>query len=313
MNNQPGSDNSFVLAFDFGGTKVALATADVKRKILYRSELPTSQFVDGPSVLRAAIAEGQQLVERTRQDTGLELAGVGVATMGITLPDRVEMAPNVPGWESLRIPAEMAGAFADKPVGIENDVKVAALAEVERGALQGVDFGMYVNFGTGIAMAYTLGQQVLRGHNGAAGEIAYCLRSKTESLGYADGAAPFEEFAGGKSIGQRASAHFGQTMSTRDLFELAATDEQAKKFVDETLQEIAFHITNAIVNWNPERVAFGGGMMAAKDVILPYLTRYVNKFVPFPPVMASAHFDRDAGLHGAVELAFRELTQQYVH
>lgn len=307
MNNQPGSDKKVVLAFDFGGTKVALATADVNRRILHRIELPTAEFVDGPSVLQAAIKTGQKLVEHTRgEDAGLELAAVGVATMGITLSDCVEMAPNVPGWQSLRIPETMAAAFIGKPIGIENDVKAAALAEVHRGALQGVDFGMYVNFGTGIAITYTLQQDVLRGHNGAAGEIAYCLRSKAEMLGYADGRAPLEEFVGGKGIGQRASAYFGQHLSTRDLFNLAKTSVEAKEFVNETLQEIAFHVINAIVNWNPERVAFGGGMMGAKDVILPYLTRFAKRFVPYPPAMVLAHFDRDAGLHGAIELAFRE-------
>jgi glucokinase len=182
-------------------------------------------------------------------------------------------------------------------------VKAAALAEVRRGALQGKDYGIYLNMGTGIAMAFTLGDRVLQGHNGASGEMAYFLRSKEEKLGFHEGVAPFEEHCGGRGIGERASRHFGEPMTAKQLYARAATDESARQFLEETYQEIAFQLTNIIISWDPQIVVFGGGMAAGNHEILPYIRKRVEQFVPFPPELVLAHFDRDAGLYGAIELA----------
>jgi glucokinase len=294
---------SFILAFDFGGTKMAIATATPEREIIERVEISTVECGDGPTALHKAMLAGQVLVEQTKQEYGGELSGVGVATMGITLPDRVAMSPNVPGWDKLQIPQSMQTMFPGVPIRIDNDVKAAALAEVRRGALQGKDYGIYLNMGTGIAMALTLGDRVLQGHNGASGEMAYFLRSTEEKVGFHEGVAPFEEHCGGKGIADRASRHFGEPMTTKQLHARAASDEIARRFLEETYQEIAFHLTNVIISWDPEIVVFGGGMAAGNDDILPYIRQRVEQFVPYPPELVLAHFDRDAGLYGAIELA----------
>ena len=62
------------------------------------------------------------------------------------------------------------------PVTMATDVKAAALAEARWGALAGVDPGVYLNLGTGLAAAIVAGGRVLAGANGAAGEIGYNLR-----------------------------------------------------------------------------------------------------------------------------------------
>ncbi|KYP80262.1 ROK family protein [Ferroacidibacillus organovorans] len=293
----------FVLAFDFGGTKIAIATATRDGEMLQRTDLSTVAYGDGKTALHQAILAGQALVRTTTTQTRGTLVCVGVATMGITLKDRVLMAPNVPGWAELRMEDSFQSAFPGIAIQIDNDVKAAALAELKKGALQDVDVGLFVNLGTGIALAYTLEGKVLQGAHGASGEIAYNLLTKFERAGARDNVAPLEEFAGGRSIGERASLHFGEKMSAGDLFRKAQFDMGAKRWVEETLQEIAFHLTNVMIAWDPGVVAFGGGLMGAGDLILPYLSGYSERFVPFPPQLKMAHFRRDAGLYGAIELA----------
>ena len=58
---------------------------------------------------------------------------------------------------------------------IDNDVNAAAAAELRWGALRGVDIGLYVNLGTGLAAALVVGGRVVPGAHGAAGEIGYLL------------------------------------------------------------------------------------------------------------------------------------------
>jgi glucokinase len=300
---------SFVLAFDFGGTKMAIATATENREIIVREEISTVACGDGETALRMALAAGQRLAGQTRGMLGggggdaAALVGVGVATMGITLEDRVAMSPNVPGWENLQIGRSMREAFPGVPIRIDNDVKAAALAEVRRGALKDKGYGIYVNMGTGLSVALTLEGRVLQGRNGASGEIGYFMRSKEERFGIREGVAPFEEHCGGKAIGERASEFFGESLSTKDLYARAVEDGVAGRFIEETLDEIAFHLTNLMISWDPEIVVFGGGIVAGSDVFLPYIRERVERFVPFPPELALARFEGDAALYGAIELA----------
>jgi glucokinase len=293
---------TFVLAFDIGGTKIAIATASEDRTILERVEFSTINCGDGPAVLNQAILFGQGLVQKTKEKGGGRLVGVGVATIGITTSNGVELAPNIPEWENLKIESTFTEAFPGVLVRIENDVKAAALAELRRGALKNKDFGIYVNFGTGVSLAYTFGDRVLKGHNGASGEIAYFLRDKNEHEGFLDGVAPFEEFAGGKAIGKRASEQLGVNMTTKELFQRAEVNDSAKEFIEEVLKEIAFHLTNVIISWDPETVVFGGGFATGNDLVIRTIEKRVKQFVPYPPDLVVAQFDKEAGLYGAIEL-----------
>ena len=135
-----------VLAIDFGGTKIALATAAVGS--------PDGR-PDNTVRLRTLGAAGAvQAVERTFDAARALLAGpaaVGVSTFGVLRGGRVQLAPNVPGWEGMALPALLRAEFGDAPVAIDNDVNAGAAAELRWGALRGVDVGLYVNLGTGLA------------------------------------------------------------------------------------------------------------------------------------------------------------------
>jgi glucokinase len=306
MTNNYYTDNKqegFVLAFDFGGTKMAIATADHSREIIERTEVSTVECGDGETALNRAIQAGLELVQKTKVNFGGKLEGIGIASIGITFPDKVEMVPTIPGWANLKIEQKMKKAFPSIPILIDNDVKAAALAEIRSGALKDRSVGLFLNFGTGISAAFTLDDRVLQGKNGASGEIAYLLRTKDEPQGIRENVAPFEEFAGGKAIGERASKFFGTEMTAKDLFVLARTDHTAQMFLEEILQEIAFHVTNLVISWDPETVVFGGGLIGASEMLLPFIEKYTKKFVPFPPELSISHFNRDAGLYGAIELA----------
>ncbi|MEU9733070.1 ROK family transcriptional regulator [Streptomyces sp. NPDC048002] len=58
------------------------------------------------------------------------------------------------------------------PVHLENNVNCAALAELHEGAALGRDTFGYLRIGVGIGLGIVIGGRVLRGANGAAGEVA---------------------------------------------------------------------------------------------------------------------------------------------
>ena len=123
------SEASTVVALDIGGTKIASAIGDADGELRRWRTLPTEAERGAERVLESAIALADEVLCEERASGG-DVCAIGVSTMGITRVDRVDLAPNVPGWERLKIPAAIATAFPGLPAAFGNDVKLAALAEL---------------------------------------------------------------------------------------------------------------------------------------------------------------------------------------
>jgi predicted NBD/HSP70 family sugar kinase len=96
-----------------------------------------------------------------------------IGTPGVLDPRTgdLRLAVNLPAWHE-----GVHGALrADlgRPVTIENDVNLAAMAERAVGAAGGVDDFVLVWIGVGLGLATMLGGRLHRGVGGAAGEIGY--------------------------------------------------------------------------------------------------------------------------------------------
>ncbi|MEI5523065.1 ROK family protein [Streptomyces brasiliscabiei] len=144
----------------------------------------------GPSVTRVRVCalDGTLLAEGTglRADTvdvvadalsglssGAPLRAIVVAVGDVTVQSREGTA--------VRPATAKAGPIFDAltvtlppgvPVHVENNVNCAALAELHEGAARGRDTFGYLRIGVGIGLGVVIGGQVLRGANGAAGEVA---------------------------------------------------------------------------------------------------------------------------------------------
>lgn len=296
-----GGMSRVVLAIDFGGTKVDLATGLPDGTLVERTRIPTDAAQGAEQAVRRAVEAGRALLGATPGT----LAAVGVVSPGIVREDGIRYAPNVPGWESLKLPGLLREGFDVETVAYGNDVKAAGGAEARWGALRGADPGLFLSLGTGIGAALVVGGRVVHGAHGAAGEIGYALRGPGDVQGVADGRAPLEEVAGGVGLAAHGSVLVGHPVTAADLFE--SRDPRVVRLVEETLDELAVQVANLAIALDPERVAVGGGMMASRDRILPVLRERLTRSVPFPPELVPARFLRDSALHGAHALALDAL------
>ena len=293
--------HNFVLAIDFGGTKVAVATADMEGSILKQARLDTHASQGAQQLLERTTGTAQALIERTMEEVGGQCVAVGVSTPGVVHDDGVLLSPNIPGWEQVSLRETMRASLHVPTVVAANDVKAAAMAEVLWGALKGADPAVFLSLGTGIAAAIVMGGRVVTGAHGASGEIGYNLRSVLDTSGAAQGRAPLEEAIGGRFIGERASLLLGESLSAAEVF--AHADIRARFLVDQVLAELATHVANLAILIDPARIAVGGGLMSSGDVILHALTFRLEYAVPFPPEIVPARFLQDASLYGAIALA----------
>jgi len=290
--NSASSPSPVVLGIDYGGTKIATAVCDLSGRRLATRVIDAEP--DGGA--RSAFDRGVRAAKTLLAETAIDrpLAGVGVSTFGIPSEDSVALAPAIDGWEDLAMGRHLRAAFEGTPVTMATDVKAAALAEARWGALAGVDPGVYLNLGTGLAAAIVAGGRVLAGANGAAGEIGYNLR-RLSDVGYA-GYVPLEEAVSGRALaglaGRPAAEAFAAEAGTR----LAAV-------ADQFIIELAFHVVNLAICIDPVRIAVGGGMTRSWDRIRPQLDAALDAAAPYRPELVLADFPFDAPLMGALALA----------
>src|SRR3954468_5655380 len=298
-------DSAFVLAIDFGGTKTAVGTARLDGELVASQRIPT----DAPSGALQVVERALEVARRLVAETDGRCVAAGAVSPGIIEAERVLLAPNVGGWERLALPALLSEGLGMAAVAVANDVNAAALAELRWGALADVDVGLLISLGTGVKAGLVIGGRVFEGAHGAAGEIGYSLRDPADGAGFASGHAPFEEFAGGRAVGERATQLLGEPLDAAAAFSRADIPAQ---FLDDWLAEVTMHVANLAIAVDPERVVLGGGLTAGSERILPALRERLADAVPFPPDVAPARFLHDGALRGAAALAMDSVVHQEI-
>jgi glucokinase len=290
MTQTPGH----VLGIDFGGTKIALATATTTGERLRATRIETRAADGADEVMRRTLAAAHRLTEATPG----RLLAAGISTFGVVRDGRVHLAPNVPGWEDLPLPAILRDGLGVSALNVDNDVNAAATAELDWGVLTDTDVGLYINLGTGTGAALIVGGRVIPGVHGAAGEIGYLLREPGEP-GYAHGHAPLEEYTSGSGLAARGTTLLRRSVTAVDL---AASRHQpaVASLLDDAAATIGMTVANLATFLDPERVVVGGGMATA---FLPAIEGAVRRAVPFPPPVVAGRFIDDAPLIGAIALA----------
>ncbi len=290
-----------LLGIDVGGTKVSVALATLDQVVVDRRLIETFAADGAEQVVRRACALARSLVE-TR---GVRIAAVGAVSPGVPGPDGVLLAPTIGGWEGLRFAEAVRSGLAELvdesvPVVVGNDVKAGALAEHRSGALRGAGTGLYLNLGTGIALAVVVDGVVLTGAHGAAGEVAYAHTAAGQT-GAADGRAPLEELVGGRVLDQAATRVVGRPTTVVEA--LRSDDQAVRTALEPALAALDVALVNACCLLDPDVVAVAGGLMNAADVLLPRLRRAVGRGAPVALTVVAAIHTFDAPLVGALLLA----------
>jgi len=283
-------DRPVILGLDFGGTKFAIAVAEPSGERLAVREIDSLAGSGARTGFDRCVHSARELLAEAA--AGRTLAAVGASTFGIPFEDRVELAPAIPGWEELALGRELRGAFPGARVTVTTDVKAAAAAEARWGVLAGHDPAVYLNLGTGLAVALVSGGQVLSGAHGASGEIGYNLRAVTDVGLKLEERTMLEDVVSGRALG-----------SAQEVFAAAAHDPAAAALVETFTAELAFHLVNLAILVDPQRIAVGGGMTRSFDLMRPDLERALRAGVPYPPDLVLARYPHDAPLRGVLALA----------
>jgi glucokinase len=317
-----------VLAIDFGGTKIAVAACRIADPAHAGgpagAELPGAPAADtaepeGMLVTSDVVETAPELGAEANLARGVELAvrllggeraaAVGACTFGIPREDGVALSPAIEGWDRLPLRRRLADAFG-APVAVDTDVKAAASAEVRHGALAGADPALYLNLGTGLAVALVAGGRVIRGAHGAAGEVGSSLL-RVAGVNGAGGV--LEDVVSGMGLaravatrshgpGRRTGADAGRVAALFESVGQDGSDPRLEAILDTFLEELCFHMVNLSVALDPQRIAVGGGLVRSWERIEGSLRAALDAHVPYPPQLVTGAYPFDAALRGAVDL-----------
>ena len=206
-------------------------------------------------------------VERACARAGIEvtrLSALVIGSPGVVDPRTGDprLAVNLPAWHEGALDA-LKDAW-HKPVVIENDVNLAAMAERADGAASGADDFVLVWLGVGLGLATILGGRLHRGTAGAAGEIGYLpvhgAPLHTDIRHPASGG--FQSLAGGSVVRELAARHgfAAQTPAEAVRAAVSAVGEpgNAAAFLGELAHRVAVGVASVCVVLDPGLVVLGG-------------------------------------------------------
>ena len=189
----------------------------------------------------------------------------------------VRLAPNIPGWVEVPIAKLIEDEFKI-PFRVDNDVRCAALGELNDGAGQGCENLICITVGTGIGSGLIVNGKLVRGASNAAGEIGHikmqihdgpiCGCGDTGCLeAFASGpsiVAMAEDYIkGGKSTKYREMAN-GNPITPYIVCEAAkAGDPVAQRIFTIMGEYIGVGLASVVNLLNPEKIIVGGGVADA--------------------------------------------------
>ena len=308
-------DAAHVVGLDIGPHKSLVLVADLAGRVVAEGRLDTATPPAREELLRRVRGLARDTVTKAgiRRRT---VRAVGAGTPGIVDPKRglVLRVGSMPDWRSVDLAGELTGMFGG-PVFVENDVNLAVLAERWRGAGPDAAILVAVQWGARVGAGILIGEQLLRGANGAAGELGL--------LPVGAGRVKFEAAVGAPAIARlvrvrarqagaaglrrmlAGKADLGTTvfaaMSQGDPAAAAVVEEIADRFVDGLIPLIRI--------LDPDLIVIGGGTSRAGPVLLDALNRSVRRRSRKPPPLALSVLGDRAVALGATRLALDHVEQ----
>ncbi|MER5423371.1 ROK family protein [Streptosporangium roseum] len=281
------TDAGHVLGIDVGVHKVLAVVTDLAGRTVASGRVAVDRHTARHERLEAA----WRAIDAALVASGLAASDLWGATAGSTgvvnregLVTRVDDLPDWPG-------VDLAGHLGQRlrcPITIENDSKLAALAEQRLGVAAGVRDLVYLHVGRRPGAALILNGRLHHGFSGATGEVGLMeitgwrtMAGHLESCPAAAGASPEE--------------------AARLVFDAArAGDPEARAAVDVYARHLALGTAAMVLTLDPELVVLGGGFSRSADVLLPALNRALEPHcLRLPDIRPSTLGEECVALGGA--------------
>jgi len=270
------------IGIDVGGTNIKIALVEPNGSITYSNTLPTRTEMGYEYTINNIKQAIKDLMTETKTDKN-SIEGIGFGFPGQIDYQKgiVRVSPNIPGWVNVPI-AEMIEKEFNIPTRVDNDVRCAALGELNYGAGVGCENLICITVGTGIGSGIIINGKLVRGASNAAGELGHMKLQMTDGpmCGCGDTGC-LEAFASGPAIVALAEEYIkgGKSTKYRELASNEMTpyivaeaakqgDVVAKRIFTIMGEYIGLGLASVVNLLNPEKIIIGGGVADAGEILL---------------------------------------------
>jgi predicted NBD/HSP70 family sugar kinase len=283
-----------ILCVEVGPEWVRFASADLKGSMSSEIRLPTRPEKGAQAALKTIKSGIADLLKRdTTRTTAAKVISVAVPGIVDVRDGVVRETDNVFSWTDFKLGPELTAAFGI-PAYIDNDVNMAALAELNAAGGPPASSFVLIRLNTGIGAGVVLNGRLHHGSHWAAGEIGHMV------LDTAAGERPpgprgyLESVVGADRVAERLRSgnHGGRT---------------AKRVRAQMVHHLGCAIANIAAAYDPEVVILLGDTFPP---LLEEVRDVARKLVPWPVEIRMSTLGEDAALRGALAAGMTRAFEQ---
>lgn len=307
---------------DVGGTGIQIGVVNAENQIIREGSIPTRTDLPFEEQVRqiADCVVSTVLLAGLSEDD-IESVGIGIPGIASAKTGEIIKCTNM-GW--FHVPfREVFNRYLVKPVHIDNDANVAALAESVAGVSAGTSSSVFITIGTGIGSGIIINGRIWSGAHHIGGELGHVIFDLGGVPCTCGNHGCLERYCSATALirmTREAVAEHPESLILRSvdndparieaktLFDAArAADPVALDIYHHYIDCLAQAVGSVVNLLDPEVIVLGGGVSKAGSFLLDPLTREYAKYVlfndqPLPPVKIAV-LGSEAGIIGAAMLS----------
>lgn len=283
---------SEVIAIDIGGTltKAARIGRGGVARAFVSVATPVSEGIDAILELAVSLAKSLETPE---------VIGVGVVVPGIvdSLVGVARYSANL-GWHDWPL-RELLEERLTHRVTLGHDVSAAGETEMRSG--DGIDDGLVVVIGTGIACVSVLNGEIIKGAHGMAGELGHVVVRDQGVRCRCGNRGCLEAYASTGALPLRFRDSGGGDADAESIVRDLASEPIAQEVWNQAIDCLATALAMVISVQDPGKIVIAGGLSLAGDTLTaPLVTALKSKLLwRSPPPVELSRYRHHAGVVGA--------------
>ncbi len=309
------------IGIDVGGTGIQVGLVNNDLQIISEASIPTRTDMDFEEQVRQIAACVLSVISSAGIDPdAVESVGVGIP--GIASDSGEIIKCTNMGWHHVLF-REVFNRYYNKPVFVDNDANVAALAESVAGVSAGTSSSVFITIGTGIGSGIIIDGKIWKGCHGIGGELGHVIFDLDGVPCSCGNHGCLERYCSATAIirmGREAVKIHPDSLLLR-LADNNPSNINAKIVFDAARQEdpVAVEVYHRFIGYlaqavasvvnliDPEVIVIGGGVSKAGTFLLKPLIREFPRYVLFDdqplPEIKLAVLGSEAGIIGAAMLS----------
>ena len=310
------------IGVDVGGTGIQIGVVDKEYHIIQESSIPTRTdipFEEQVKHIADCIVSTVQAAGLNEDD--IESVGIGIPGIASAKTGEIIKCTNM-GWYHVPF-RDVFNRYLNKPVHIDNDANVAALAESVAGISAGTSSSVFITIGTGIGSGIIINGRIWSGAHHIGGELGHVIFDLDGVPCTCGNHGCLERYCSATALIRMAREAVAEQpdslilrsvnmdpsrIEAKTVFDAARQgDTLAVSVYNRYTDYLAQAIASVVNLLDPEVIVLGGGVSKAGHFLLDPLTQKYKQYIvfndqPLPPVKIAV-LGPEAGIIGAAMLS----------